>query len=142
MAFLASSDYLDHIQQAQLTALEVGDATARTRMESKAEAEITGYLAVRYDAVNVFNKTGDARNQHIVMIMVDMVLYHLHSRINPGQVPQVRLDRYNEAKAWLEMVSKGQLKPDLPLVGDADGDGTDDNSAVQWGTRTARNPYF
>lgn len=142
MAFLATSDYLDQIQDAQLTALVAGDATARERMETKVQAEITGYLAVRYDVTNIFNKSGDSRNQHVVMIMADMVIYHLTSRINPGQVPQTRLDRYNEAKAWLEMVSKGQLKPDLPLVGDADGDGTDDNSAVQWGGRTKRDPYY
>lgn len=142
MAFLTDDDYKDHIQDAQLAKLIVGDANARTRMELKVQEEISIALRVRYDVPNIFNKAGDARNQFIVALMVDMVIYHLHKRINPGQIPQLRLDAYTNAKEDLDKIASGSFEPDLPLVGDADGDGIDDKNVVQWGGQTARNPYF
>ena len=140
--FLTDDDYKAQVKDTILASVIEETAALRLDAELKAEAEMTGYLAMRYDVPNIFNKSGTTRNAHIVMLYVDIVLYHLHSRINPGQVPQLRIDRYNEAKRWLEMVASGSLKPDLPLVGDADGDGIDDNSVVYWGGMAARNPYF
>jgi hypothetical protein len=99
-------------------------------------------LAVRYAVDSIFSATGNSRNAEVVMYMVDMVLYHLHSRINPGQVPELRKERYADALDWLNKVSAGDFLPDLPKVGDADGDGVDDKNVVQWGGRPARNPYF
>lgn len=142
MPFLVDADYKDQVKDEILAIIIDNTSSIRTNTELKAEAELTGYLAVRYDVTNIFNKTGTSRNAMIVMIYVDMVLYHLHSRINPGQVPQLRIDRYNEAKRWLEMVAAGSLKPDLPLVGDQDGDGVDDKEVIQWGGRAARDPYY
>ena len=142
MAFLSEADYIDHIQDAQLTALTVGDGTARTRMETKVQEEISIALRVRYDVDTIFAQTGNARNQLVVMLMVDMVLYHLHKRINPGQVPELRLSAYNNAKEDLDKIASGMYAVDLPLEGDADGDGTDDKNVVQWGGATARDPYY
>lgn len=140
MAFLTDDDYKIQVKDTELTTI-LGNAT-RLNAENAAQAEMTGYLAVRYNVVAVFAAAGSNRNNHIVMLMVDITLYHLFSRLTPGQVPQIRIDRYNEAKNWLEMVAKGQLLPDLPLAGDADGDGVDDKNVVQWGGRAKRDPYF
>ena len=142
MAFLVDDDYDDQVKDAVLAAILDGSSTIRPSLERKAEAEMLSYLAVRYDATAIFAATGNARNAMIVMLYVDMVLYHAHSRINPGQVPQLRIDRYNEAKSWLEMVASGKLLPDLPLAGDQDGDGVDDKEVVRFGSQTARNPYY
>lgn len=142
MAFLSSSDYQSQIKDSIINQVIENNVAFRTDAEQKAEAQMRSRLAVRYDVGNIFNKTGTARNAEIVMYHVDMVLYHLHSRINPGQVPQIRHDRYQDALDWLAKVASGDYLADLPLVGDTDGDGVDDKNVIQAGSRTPRNPYF
>jgi phage gp36-like protein len=58
----------------------------------------------------------DMRSQLILMYLVDIALYHLHSRIMLNNIPQLRIIRYEQAISWLEAVSKGKLSPDLPIV--------------------------
>lgn len=50
---------------------------------------------------------GDNRNQQLVMFLIDITLYHLHSRIAPKNIPELRMDRYHAAIAWLKMAAKG-----------------------------------
>jgi signal peptidase I len=67
---------------------------------------------------------GDNRNQQIVMYLLDITLYHLHSRINPRNVPDLRKERYDGnnatqnggAIAWLKRVASGDLTADLPSI--------------------------
>lgn len=141
MPFLTLDDYAEHIQEDILNSVIQSEDTLRTNCELKAESEMTSYLAMRFDATNIFNKEGAARNFSVVMFMIDITLYHLHSRIAPGQLPQLRIDRYNEAKRWLEMVASGKLKPDLPVV-DVEEDGVNDKSSLQFGSLDARDPYY
>jgi hypothetical protein len=74
--------------------------------------------------------------------MVDMVIYKLAKRLNPGQITETIKDNYVNAKADLDKVAEGSYEPDLPKVGDADGDGTDDKEVIQSGGRPPRDPYF
>lgn len=57
----------------------------------------------------------DPRHQLLVMYVIDMLLYHLHARITPRNVPEVRNERYAAAVAWMDMVKAGDESPDLPL---------------------------
>lgn len=65
---------------------------------------------------------GDNRNQQIVLFLIDITLYHLHSRINPRNIPDLRKERYNGnsptdsggAIGWLKSVAKGNVNADLP----------------------------
>jgi phage gp36-like protein len=141
MAFITSDDYKDSIQDGILNEIIEGSGALLTSTELKAQAEITSYLAMRYDVPNIFNKTGAERHPLIIMYMVDITLYHLHSRINPGQVPQLREARYVEAKRWLEMVAAGKLKPDLPVVDEGE-DGVNDQANLKYGGLTPRDPYY
>jgi len=67
---------------------------------------------------------GDNRNQQIVLIFVDIVLFHVHSRINPRNIPDLRKQRYNGddptdrggALGWLKKVGAGDLTADLPSI--------------------------
>lgn len=139
MAFLTDDDYKDQIKDAILSTILDGSATNRTRAERKAQEQITAALNVRFDAAAVFAATGDARNDMIIMIMVDLTVYHLHSRISPGQVPQVRAERYQDALDWLKSVAGGKLEPSLPKPSGADEGIKYD---VQYGGRAARDPYY
>ena len=84
----------------------------------------------RFAVALVFAPAGDARNPQIVMYLVDMALYHLHSRQNPRYVPQIRQDRYDHAIAWLTMVRKGGLSCGLPLESLNLPDGTQDTGSI------------
>jgi hypothetical protein len=76
--------------------------------------------ATEYDSTgNYPNNTtywtyGDNRNQTIVRITVDIALFHLHSVINPRNIPALRKDRYDSAVEFLTMCMEGKLNPVLP----------------------------
>lgn len=67
---------------------------------------------------------GDNRNQQIVMYLIDITLYHLHSRINPRNVPELRAVRYDGMNAlqtggaigWLKKIASGDITADLPVI--------------------------
>lgn len=47
---------------------------------------------------------GDPRNALIKRYSVDIALYELHSRINPRNIPEFRIQRRDDAIAWLKLV--------------------------------------
>lgn len=59
---------------------------------------------------------GDNRNAQIVMIMIDIALYHVHCRIAPRNIPQIRIDRYDMALKWLRMAARGEITADIPVI--------------------------
>lgn len=60
--------------------------------------------------------TGDNRDQQMVLYLCDVVLYHLHTRIAPRNIPDLRVKRYDDAIAWLRMCAEGNVTPNLPLL--------------------------
>ena len=58
---------------------------------------------------------GDNRDQNILMKTVDIALYHLHSRIAPQNIPQLRQNRYDDALNMLKAAAKGNITIDMPL---------------------------
>ena len=59
---------------------------------------------------------GDNRDQQIVLYCVDICMYHIHSRIAPRNIPQLRQDRYLNAVEWLKMCAEGHVTPNLPIL--------------------------
>ena len=57
---------------------------------------------------------GDNRSQQVLMYMIDIALYHLHSRIAPRNIPELRIDRYDSSIAWLKMAGRGEITADIP----------------------------
>lgn len=78
---------------------------------------------------------GDNRNQQIVLYLLDITLYHLHSRINPRNIPALRMHRYNGddpmdrggAIGWLKHVGSGDVTADLPNIAPQQG------MSIRWG---------
>jgi hypothetical protein len=58
----------------------------------------------------------DNRDQQMVMFFTDITLYHLHARIAPRNIPDLRVARYEAAIDWLKMCAKGDITPNLPLL--------------------------
>jgi len=86
------------------------------QMEKASISEIDSYIGFKYNTTEIFNKSGDNRNTFMVTTIIDMILFHLHSRISPTDIPEIRLLRYQKAIDWLEQVSKGKLTPNLPVM--------------------------
>lgn len=59
---------------------------------------------------------GDNRNQQIVTYLVDISLYHLHSRIAPRNIPELRVIRYDHSIQWLKMAARGEITAALPVI--------------------------
>jgi len=90
---------------------------------------------------------GDVRQQQIKMFLIDITLYHLHSRLKPRNIPSHRVVRYDGASptqsggaiGWLKRVSKDELNPNLPLL--AGDDGSQDRIQFNSRAKLTHNPY-
>lgn len=116
MPFLIFEDYKTLIKDDVLQAVMDNDKTIVLEVEQMAQAEMESYLNQRYDVANIFNKIGNSRQPLILMYMIDIVLYHVHARINPKFIPEIRKDRYDIAISWLNKVARGDINPDLPKI--------------------------
>ena len=114
MSFLLEEDYRVVAGDTALKVLQQHDAAIRARAETVAIDEIKGYLATRYDADQVFKKTGDNRSNVIVMRTVDVALYHLVSASPQRMGVEIREKRYDQAIKWLQELQKGNIAADLP----------------------------
>jgi len=65
-------------------------------------------------------KESDPRDVFLVMITIDITLYHIHARHNPRALTEIRVKRYEDALRWLEAVMLGHENPDLPPVGNSE----------------------
>ncbi len=124
MSFLTPDDYGLQIRQELRDLVTDGSSTLLEDAGLAAQVEMESYLRGRYDLDAVFSATGADRNRQVVMYLVDMALYHLHSRQNPRNVPQIRQDRYDQVISWLKMARKGELSVGLPPLPATEPDGT------------------
>lgn len=76
-----------------------------------------------------FWKQQDNRDAQMVMYFVDITLYHLHSRIAPHNIPQLRIDRYHAAISWLKMCANGEVTPKLEPIQPKTG------GRIRWGSQ-------
>lgn len=60
---------------------------------------------------------GDNRNPQMVNCMIDIALYHIHSRISPRSIPDLRVKRYDDVIRWLKDCAKGDsITADLEVI--------------------------
>jgi phage gp36-like protein len=105
--------------------------------ELAAILEAKSHLSSRYLIDTDFAKTGNDRNQLLVLKTVDIALYNIHSILNPKQIPDIRIKRYDDAIAWCMQVNRGEINP-VGLTKPTDGS----KQAVQYGSNRKRDHYF
>ncbi len=116
-SFITPEDYNASVHQEILDAVTRSDKTIVEICEDRAIAEMRGYLSARYDCDKVFATTGSQRNQLVLMMAVDIAIYHIFCVHNPRIMSQVRIDRYERAVEWLKGVRKGDIAVDgLPEI--------------------------
>ena len=135
MAFLTVQDYKESIKDNILTDIIEGDDTLRQSAELKAQELMESYLNMRYKVGEIFSRLGLERNPIIIQFMVDITIYYLHKRINPNQIPDLRVEEFDNAKQWLSKVSAGKLKPNLPELSNDEGN----SGIIAYGSNTKVN---
>lgn len=114
--FLKETDYNAQIRN-QILGILTNDTDDTLHLaELAAQEEIESHLRTRYDVTKIFDleQPDTNRSKLIVLYMVDITLYHLHSNITPDNVPEIRYLRYQRAMEWLKKVADGKLSPKLP----------------------------
>lgn len=138
--FITPEDYDASIHQEILDALIRDDRSIVEICEDRAIAEMRGYMSARYDCDRVFSAQGSARNQLVLMMALDITIYHIFSIHNPHNMSQIRIDRYNRAIEWLKGVQNGDIIVDgLPSLPD---DERHNISSCQIRSNPKRNNYF
>ena len=112
--FIQESDYDATIHREILDALlrhdsPESDAAIVEICEDRAIEEMRGYLDKFYDTDAIFNATGDERNQLVLMMAVDIAVYHIFCQHNPYKISEIRKERYNRAIDWLKAVAAGKI---------------------------------
>lgn len=115
--FIDIQDYDASIHREILDALVREDASLIEICEDRAIAEARCYLSRRYDCDKIFSAKGNARNQLVLMMVIDVAVYHIFCIHNPRNLSPIRKDRYERALEWLRAVADGEINVDgVPLL--------------------------
>lgn len=91
---------------------------------------VSNYLYQFYDVTLIFSATGEDRDDDILKHLKIIIKYALYG-IRDGITERLEKD-YNESLRWLEKVSEGKIRPDLPMQTTDDGR---DGSFLKTGSR-------
>lgn len=115
--FVQLSDYDASIHRDILDALVRDDEAVIEVCEDRAVAEMRCYLSKRYDCDALFSATGDGRNQLVLMMVIDIAVYHIFCIHNPQKLSQIRKERYERAVEWMKAVAAEDISiEDAPLL--------------------------
>lgn len=115
--FIELTDYDASIHREILDALTRNDNEVVEICEDRAISEMRCYLSRRYDCDKIFGMEKDRRIQLVLMMAIDISVYHIFCIHNPQKLSQVRKDRYDRAVEWLKAVGSGKINIDgAPLL--------------------------
>lgn len=116
--FILPEDYDASIHAEILDRITRSDTAVVKICEHRAIAEMRGYLGGRYDCDAIFSAEGPDRLPLVVMMAVDITVYHLFCLHNPKAMSDIRRQRYERAVEWLEGVAAQRISiegaPRLP----------------------------
>jgi phage gp36-like protein len=105
--FIEKLDFDASVHAEILNALTREDNEVLALLVERAVAEMEGYLSARYDTAAIFTARGADRLQIVVMMCVDIAVYHAYCLANPIKLSAMRKERYERAVDWLKAVQKG-----------------------------------
>lgn len=130
MRFLKESDYA--VQLRNEIAQIIDPTTERSkimRAEDMAIAQVKNFIGGRYDTAKVFTPVADGaedtRDAYVVMITIDLALYHLWCKEGGNNIPKTRELRYSDALEWLKGVQYDHSS-NLPLITNDSGETAND----------------
>lgn len=110
--FINLEDYDASIHREILDAITRNDEAVIEICENRAIKDMRGYLSTRYDVDALFSAEGSARNELVLMMAIDITVYHLFCIHNPKNLSQIRKDRYERAVEWLKQVAAFEITVD------------------------------
>lgn len=115
--FVNIEDYDASVHREILDALVRDDESLVEICEDRAIAEMRCYLSKRYDCDAIFSASGTERNQLVLMMVIDIAVYHIFCIHNPQKLSQIRKDRYERAVEWMRAVADEEISIDgVPLL--------------------------
>lgn len=137
--YIEEDDYLTLIDTEDLRTITDENADKLERAERRGLKEVAGYLRQRYRIDSEYKKTGEERNENLVGIVLDCVLYHLCAGL-AGRLGlnEIRQKRYEQAIKWLQRVSDGKDDPGIPSLTNTTGETPEQNPEhfknTRWGS--------
>lgn len=115
--FIELKDYDASIHREILDALTREDDAVIEICEDRAIAEMRCYLSKRYDCDKIFSATDKKRNQLVLMMAIDVAVYHIFCIHNPRNLSPIRKERYERAVEWMKAVASEEISIDgVPLL--------------------------
>lgn len=120
--FIDPEDYDASVHREIINAVTRDDEAVVEICEDRAVEEMRSYMNRRYDCDQVFAARGRQRHALVLMMALDIAVYHIFCIHNPQMLPQMRKDRYDRAVEWLKAVRRGDIVVDgLPARVDEQG---------------------
>lgn len=117
MDFITENDFEVQVRQEILSLLDGSDEKTAVALATRmATDQIRQYIGGRYDCDTIFADEGENRDHFIVMITIDILLYHLWAKRAPRKIPEYRATRYQDALDWLKAVGSGEMDSALPQL--------------------------
>lgn len=115
--FINPEDYDASIHREILDALlrhdsDVSDSAIVEICEDRAVSEMRCYLNKYYDCDAIFGAVGADRHPLVLMMAIDIAVYHLFCQHNPYKMSQIRKERYERAVEWLKAVAAAKVTID------------------------------
>nr|WP_320037176.1 phage protein Gp36 family protein [uncultured Bacteroides sp.] len=112
--FISIDDYDASIHRDILDSITREDTAIVEICEDRAIQEMKSYVSDRYDVIALFPSAPaeggtDTRNPLVLMMAIDIAVYHLFCIHNPQKMSQIRKDRYDRAVEWLKQIMRGQI---------------------------------
>ena len=123
--FINKTDYDASVHAEIIDSVTRHDETLLDICENRAIEEMISYLSGRYDTNALFATRGDERPQLVLMMCLDIAIYHIFCIHNPMKLSKMRENRYQRAVEWLKSVRKGDIS--IPGVTLAKADDPDAN---------------
>lgn len=88
-------------------------------------------------------KQQDQRSALVVMIVVDLLIYHLYSKSPSNRIPEHTKERYESALKKLKEIRTQKMNPGLPLASqDNSATGEERTDTIEIISRPKRNNYY
>lgn len=134
MPYINTADIALHIQDTNLQQVINASQAILDDAIELAVAEAKSWLVQKYDVDAELAKTGSGRDQQMVAKVIDIALFHLHQRIAPRNIPELRTVRYMGkdedrglvngsvvypsycALGWLQACAFGDITPKLTKI--------------------------
>ena len=111
--FLTVDELYPHLHDETVAVISRDTEAIPVAAIDAAIAEAKSYLH-DFDTAAIFSAEGEARNALLLLFVKDIAVWHFVNLGNACIDMELREKRYDSAIAWLRLVQKGDLSPDLP----------------------------